>query len=485
MEQARISSSSSQNTQPAHAVRGKPAAQGTDTRETGGAMAGGFLALLSALGEEGQEGDLPLELMAPTTESGSGLPADEAGLPLELMAPTTESGSGLPADEAGDNTATLDVSAIAAWQGFLLAGGAAPLADGTPAQEGLAAEATQTGVPEAGMAISHHQTSSAPDKGIVQDANATNAGAVVTEERIPQGLVAETTMLDTSADLKSGSVPGATSSYGRVVSRLQNALVQRAEGVQNSRNLLGQGEAIHLQVSYGAALVSQMPGERAPASLSAGIVDRGAGGQARSPGSDLSAAMDNLPGFAESVLRGESSSGGSRLGEGGSSGPGVWSDGAVAEAPLEPGSADAAAVFADPTQAGAEEQVANRVAYWVHQKTQNAELTLNRDGQPVEVSVSLSGNEAHVSFRSDQAQTRELLDQSMAQLRELLRGEGLVLSGMSVGTSAGNGAGAGNADSQRPRDGARQAQVVSAAPSGSGSMLRGGASADRAVDIFV
>ena len=177
MEQARISSSSSQNTQPAHAVRGKPAAQGTDTRETGGAMAGGFLALLSALGEEGQEGDLPLELMAPTTESGSGLPADEAG----------------------DNTATLDVSAIAAWQGFLLAGGAAPLADGTPAQEGLAAEATQTGVPEAGMAISHHQTSSAPDKGIVQDANATNAGAVVAEERIPQGLVAETSVMAQSS----------------------------------------------------------------------------------------------------------------------------------------------------------------------------------------------------------------------------------------------------------------------------------------------
>lgn len=50
---------------------------------------------------------------------------------------------------------------------------------------------------------------------------------------------------------------------------------------------------------------------------------------------------------------------------------------------------------------GAEDRVAEQVAYWVNQKTQNAELTLQRDGHPVEVSVSLSGNEAHVSFRGD------------------------------------------------------------------------------------
>ena len=292
-------------------------------------------------------------------------------------------------------------------------------------------------------------------------------------------------MLDTSADLKGSPLPGAAPSYGRAFSRLQNALSQRGDGIQASRSPSGQGEAMHLQASHGAALTGQVPGERLAASVPAGGVERGAGVLARSPGSDLSAAVESLSGFAESMVRSGPSSGGSRSGEGGSSEAGTWFDGVATDAPLEPGSADATAVFADPTQAGAEEQVADRVAYWIHQKTQNAELTLNRDGQPVEVSVSLSGNEAHVSFRSDQAQTRELLDQSMAQLRELLRSEGLVLSGMSVGTSAGNGAGAGNPDSQRPRDGARQAQVVSTTPAGSGALLRGGASADRAVDIFV
>ena len=147
---------------------------------------------------------------------------------------------------------------------------------------------------------------------------------------------------------------------------------------------------------------------------------------------------------------------------------------------------DAATVYVDPSQAGAEEQVAEQVAYWVNQKTQNAELTLTRDGQPVEVSVSLSGNEAHVSFRSDQAQTRELLDQSMAQLSDLLRSEGLVLSGMTVGTSSGqqrDGAGDSSERQSGRREGGRQAQVVAATPRGSTSLLRG-ASPDRALDVF-
>ena len=138
--------------------------------------------------------------------------------------------------------------------------------------------------------------------------------------------------------------------------------------------------------------------------------------------------------------------------------------------------------------AGAEdqlaEQIAEQVAYWVNQKTQNAEISINRDGQPVEVLVSLSGNEAHVTFRSDQLQTRELLDRSMEQLRELLQQEGLVLSGTSVSTSGGRDPGAKDADRQAQRDGARRAQAVVSAPSGPSSVQRGSAS-DRGIDVFV
>jgi flagellar hook-length control protein FliK len=162
---------------------------------------------------------------------------------------------------------------------------------------------------------------------------------------------------------------------------------------------------------------------------------------------------------------------------------GAWADSQGAGAFGEGGLLDSATVFADPAALPAEEQVADQVAYWIHQKTQNAELTLHRDGQPVEVSVSLSGNEAHVSFRSDQAHTRELLDGSMAQLSELLNGEGLVLSGMSVGTSASHGRG--TAEQQHQRDGARRTQVLSSDPAAAAPLLRRGSAPERVLDIFV
>ena len=190
-----------------------------------------------------------------------------------------------------------------------------------------------------------------------------------------------------------------------------------------------------------------------------------------------------MVGYAQAA---ESPAGGRSHGHGEGAGTaGAWSEGVSGSSPSDAGSFTDATALADPNALGAEEQVAEQVAYWVNQKTQNAELTLQRDGHPVEVSVSLSGNEAHVSFRSDQQQTRELLDQSMAQLSDLLRSEGLVLSGMSVGTSARDSAGGGEAGQQRPREGARQAQVVSAVPAGVTSLARGGGTLDRAVDVFV
>jgi flagellar hook-length control protein FliK len=146
---------------------------------------------------------------------------------------------------------------------------------------------------------------------------------------------------------------------------------------------------------------------------------------------------------------------------------------------------DSALSSADATQSGVEDQISEQVAYWVNQETQNAELTVHRDGLPVEVSVSLSGNEAHVTFRSDQEQTRELLDRSMAQLSELLRGEGLVLSGMSVGSSAGRSlAGGQGGDQKRQREEAGQRQVNVVAPAG-GLRARTDQSLDGSVDVFV
>jgi flagellar hook-length control protein FliK len=128
--------------------------------------------------------------------------------------------------------------------------------------------------------------------------------------------------------------------------------------------------------------------------------------------------------------------------------------------------------------------LAEQVAYWVSENLQNAELTVTHDGKPVEVSVSMSGKEAHIVFGSDQSETRDLLDASVAQLRDLLHGEGLTLSGMTVGESGARNTNADSGgDSPRGRQGTRQAQVL--VPTAEMGVSRARVLTDRAVDLFV
>lgn len=74
--------------------------------------------------------------------------------------------------------------------------------------------------------------------------------------------------------------------------------------------------------------------------------------------------------------------------------------------------------------------------FWLQGKQQRAEMVLEKDGQAVRVQVSIRGNEAHVTFRADQAQTRDLLDGSLSQLRDMLAQQGVALSGVSVQADA-------------------------------------------------
>jgi flagellar hook-length control protein FliK len=131
--------------------------------------------------------------------------------------------------------------------------------------------------------------------------------------------------------------------------------------------------------------------------------------------------------------------------------------------------------------------LAEQVKYWMTNDIRNAELKLDGLGtEPVQVSITMSGNEAQVVFRSDQAQTRELLGNAMGQLEQLLRGEGLALAGAWVGASgqqAGSGGGtqqgqAGSASPQQAlaRDGVSSA---SAAPTG-----RRVVPTERVLDLF-
>jgi flagellar hook-length control protein FliK len=431
MESTRVApTQSSQSTQQApqaagQAQRGKGGGHSQGVGTT--ANPGDFLALLAGLNQ-------PLgELDAPLDPAGA-RPASDALLP--------------EVDPHGADAATL-----AAWQGLLV-----PQDTVTPAL-GMGARGG-----EAGLAGSQAYF---------------NKGA-----GYAQGVVAETAVLDAAADLRGGVAPSAGSGYGRAFTRLNTVLAQRPDAAESlpSRISLAVGAADRLpgltsgMQAAQAFLQTQVPVGAPPF---AGP-DRTAGGEASA---DAQAGLaDLLTSVGQAQERSAGASAGDPGGRDSGGGAGGIADFDGVSGTVEP--FDAALGAGDVIQSSAEDQIAEQVAYWVNQETQNAELTITRDGQPVEVSVSLSGNEAHVTFRSDQEQTRELLDRSMLQLSELLRGEGLVLSGMSVGSSAGRSGGGNGSDQRRQREDARQAQVSVATPVGA-SVAGGGRVSDRSVDVFV
>lgn len=315
-------------------------------------------------------------------------------------------------------------------------------------------------------------------------------------------LVGQTAMLDGAAETAavngtavpgSGAAPGRGAAGGRQASfsaaagndaatrldaALNSALRGTAKDDTKGAGAADAGAAFSLAPAAAGALSAErrdvVPGH--PGAEARGFTD----GATALPAGALAGLADVAAGSGDGRSGGR---GGESAGNGASPSAAL----AVGEPGAEPSGADAAfsldAALADPAQAGMEDQLAEQVAFWVNQKTQNAELTLDRDGQPVEVTVSLTGNEAHVSFRSDQAQTRELLDASVAQLRDLLQSEGLQLAGVSVGTSGGQGAREGDAPRDGGRQGAREATVRAAAPAGTAG--RAQVATDRSVDIFV
>lgn len=142
---------------------------------------------------------------------------------------------------------------------------------------------------------------------------------------------------------------------------------------------------------------------------------------------------------------------------------------------------------ADAAQAawdGASDGPAEQVTYWMQHNTQNAELTLDRDGQPVQVQVALTGDQAHVNLRSDQLEARQLLDAGRAQLQDMLAQQGLQLAGMTVGTGGGHGAQA-DQDGREPRRQGAQRASVPVAPMAGAALRRGQGASERGVDIFV
>lgn len=164
----------------------------------------------------------------------------------------------------------------------------------------------------------------------------------------------------------------------------------------------------------------------------------------------------------------------------GGSPEGFWGPPAL----LAGGRIDAPAAMTEASMLPPEVLVAEQVKYWISSDVQNAELKLDGFGpDPVEVSISLQGNEAHVAFRSDQAETRQVLENAVSHLKGLLESEGLVLSGVSVGASGHDGQG--SQEERRGRPGGRQTTVMTLEPVPADGLSRASRSSGRAVDLFV
>jgi flagellar hook-length control protein FliK len=450
MEQARITNQ--QPSQGHQAVRGKQPSQARDAAgQAQDSGSGGFLSLLAALGDGVlQDGAMP----------------QDGGLVLDEQKPVATDVAAQDGAVAWPwMTAQADATLQAAVDANAMSGGMATPSSG----RGIPPpEATQAGVN-------------------------TGQGSFGSLDVVPKnGLVAQTALLDSATKVGAGvqesggvdpSLAAVTGGVRRTPSRVNGGLVSvgglptmgGAQAAQALKTLGGAKDAGVMQTVQAAA--GQVPGaERHGATVSSrdGM---------RFMGQDQAASMVPLAAMVSSFSDG----GGRSMSQGGDRGApspsGVGAQGANAES-QGASSLDAGAVAVDSGMAGTEDAVAEQVAFWVRQNIQNAEMTIQHDGQAVEVSVSLTGNEAHVSFGSDQAETRSLLDGSVAQLREMLRQEGLSLSGVTVGES---GQRQGSEESGRSNQQSLPRKTVVEVPAPLQVRPRTGAShqTDRSIDIFV
>ncbi len=349
----------------------------------------------------------------------------------ELALPPTEAAIAVPA-EAGEIGA--DPAAVPLDPALLMAGqppAAEPVVP-NPVAEGVAATAAPAAgtVPTLPLTAAERATQALELRAGIQtapgDAAATNGPAPAKDEVQPllhQALLAQ---------------------------RMAQHRSQAAEAVQAARQTQGETLAARLgwQISEPAA---------------------------QAPGALLAAAGEALPTLT--ALERRSERGAQRLGEA----PG-WS--AVPQP--EGARLDVPAVAPDGGLT-TEMRVAEQVSYWIGRGTQNAELEVEGLGEgPVKVSIELQGQEARVEFRADQAQTRQILQESMPHLRELLERDGLVLSGLSVGTSGsergqGQGPGAEGRPGQRPG----QAALPELPAAALAAAHRAAPLSGRSVDLFV
>lgn len=491
----------------AQATQSTTSAKNRSGHSQGNAGAGDFLGLLSALGQTMLPGGVEADLLSSSTgtetadtgtqpqnalfSTGNGaVPTDmmslfalQAGFAGGQAAPSSGATASLPvgtAMQAPVGTLAIGANGVALTSGS----GTSPLGLVANPMVPLPVSGT-TGASVSPLPLGI-ATSTAVDTLAIG-----SRGVTVASSGGELGLVAQTAALDGTAEVQADQgrgVAGAAGTKATPASRL-GGITTAAVNLRSSTDL--RQDPLERQVSS-AALVSAVQAAATGVDTPRDPLAGGVGGGQHSSASGMAPLSSSTPPpivlSGQEGLLGSQGQGAARGGEGrGTSGQGADNRGLL----------DAVGSVAEPANLGdnpmfdlaaalpAEDAVAEQVSYWVNQNIQNAELTVEHNGHPVEVTVSLSGTEAHVSFRSDQNETRALLDASMGQLRDLLESQGLTLSGMTVGDSASQG-NQDNPGGQRdnPR-GARQTTTVQASAPMEGVRRSSGAVSDKAVDIFV
>lgn len=213
------------------------------------------------------------------------------------------------------------------------------------------------------------------------------------------------------------------------------------------------------------------------------------------------AAGGQQAGFAGESLAGRFGSGAGERGEEGGRATvhefaalGAVSTGVTGAASVDPSnSLTPAAGMTDPVLSP-ETQVAEQVSYWVGRGARNAEISVEGLAEnPIHITIAMQGQEAHVAFRAEQVETRQVLEDAVPHLRELLEREGLTLADVSVGHSDPGWGGGSEASAQAREQAANRARLGSLGPRQGEDAVAGpqGAArpaplpAGRTLDLFV
>lgn len=507
MQQSAIQNTSSAPAQGTQSVRGRSAAAGNGAADA----TAGFALLLAALGQ----GDPQSDGLLPAADASDTLPQSGSllavGDPAEILPETQELADvALPDPIVGDaapQLAPAPEAPDAAVLAMLLAlQGVQPGAAQVATQAGAESAAQLPGTPASTSAVAVASALPGAQPAAAAPAAVGMPGGPVDRTALalqgdshwtPTSLVAETSRLDGAPDMaEPAQATGPRAAPGRGA---------RPAGAPLAGSLRPADIAARMPVDArlhslsGAAMASG--GQPAAADLAlAGELRRADGAAERSmaaTGLSQQTAEAQAPIAAQSFASpdgGQPRSGGqARHGLPGAALDGGFAPAQPDAAPAGPQAVDAATLpgmdaggQADAAQA----QLAERVAWWVHQQTQSAALTVQDGDQAVQVQVALTGDQAHITFRSDEAQARQLLDAGTAELRSLLDAQGLQLAGVSVGPSSQGGGGASGRDpGDAPRPGARQglARVPAAGTEGTASTAarRSTGVSERSVDIFV